>query len=204
VAEISPPEDVLLAAGLDESRVERVGRGSRVWIATASNCSVVLRRCRQDAPGWLHPILRALATRFPVPTPLDVFGGRSFLAHRSGVWEVVSLLPGRAIGVLATPPLDEIGAFLAAFHETSLPVTFGFGPRPAGTRLVRLRKLFDPHAVAATLRSPERVELLCRLVDRFAAALDHIGYAQCPTCVVHGDPTAFNVLSDGDPRGQPV
>jgi len=111
VAETSPPDDVLRAAGLEESLIERVGRGSRVWIATTSNGSVVLRRCRYDAPRWLHPILSALATRFPVPMPLGMFGGRSFLDHPSGVWEVVSLLPGRAVGVEARPALDEIGAF---------------------------------------------------------------------------------------------
>ena len=74
------PSSVLEAAGLGSAVAEAVGRGERVWIVTrAKTQSLVLRRCADDSPGWLHAVLDGLAARFPVPRPLRVFSGRSHL-----------------------------------------------------------------------------------------------------------------------------
>ncbi|MGH9116483.1 MAG: phosphotransferase family protein [Acidimicrobiales bacterium] len=47
--------------------------------------------------------------------------------------------------------------------------------------------------------SIEGVARLRRLVGRFVAVIERVGYADLRTCVVHGDPTTFNVLAGGDP-----
>lgn len=199
VAEAMPPRDVLRVAGLEEFVVGRVGRGHRVWIATTSDRSLVIRRCADDAAAWLHPLLSALAVCFPAPKPLALFAGRSFLQHPSGTWEALSMLPGREIGFKEQPPLHEVGAFLAAFHEISLDVTSASHPRVGGLPLRHLHEMVDWHGAERTMGSPEGVAQLRRLVDVFAADLERVGYADLRTCVVHGDPTTFNVLADGDP-----
>ena len=47
-------------------------------------------------------------------------------------------------------------------------------------------------------RPPVREELRALLVS-YEADLETIGYRALPVCVVHGDPTTFNVLADGEP-----
>ena len=42
-------------------------------------------------------------------------------------------------------------------------------------------------------------ERLEQLLGRFADRLDDLDYLALPHCVVHGDPTTFNVLATGDP-----
>lgn len=190
---------MLDVAGLDETAVTHVGRGNRVWIASTDAGTVVVRRCNRDAAVWRHPLLSAVAASFPVPTPLPLFAGSSVLNTRSGCWEVVSMLPGRDVGFDEQPSMHEIGAFLAAFHYVSAGGTPAPGPRPGGLPLCHLPQLVDWDGAHRTMGSPDGVAVLDRLVGRFAADLDFVGYADLPTCLVHGDPTTFNVLADGDP-----
>ena len=83
------PSSVLEAAGLEWPVAEAVGRGERVWIVIVDDRTLVLRRCADGSPGWLHAVLDGLAARFPVPRPLEVFSGRSFLEGATGTWEAL-------------------------------------------------------------------------------------------------------------------
>lgn len=194
-----PPRDVMQMAGLSGSVCTPVGRGHRVWLVATRSGSLVLRRGNAGSAAWLHPLLSALAGSFPVPVPLTVFGGESFLQHRSGTWEALSLLPGREIGFDEQPGLREVGAFLGAFHEASLAVTSKTRPRGGGVPLGCLHEMIDWRGAERTMGSPEGVALLHGLVDRFAADIDRVGYRDLRTCMVHGDATTFNVLADGSP-----
>lgn len=147
----------------------------------------------------MHSALAALVGRFPVPEPLGLFAGESLLKHPSGTWEALSFLPGHEIGYDDRPSPHDVGAFLAAFHQISAEVTSGYGARPSAAPLGCLHKIVDWTGAAATMGSTDGVELLRQLLDRFRADLERVRYAELATCVVHGDPTTFNVLADGDP-----
>lgn len=193
------PSSVLEAAGLGSAVAEAVGRGERVWIVRREDQSLVLRRCADDSPGWLHAVLDGLAARFPVPRPLRVFSGRSQLVGAAGTWEALSYLPGEEIGFDDDPSLEEVGAFLAAFHEVAATTTGGTTPRANGLRLDQLAGLVDWDGAAVTMGSPEGVDQLKALLERFVVDVDEVGYTELPHCFVHGDPTTFNVLAHGDP-----
>lgn len=47
--------------------------------------------------------------------------------------------------------------------------------------------------------SPEGVDQLKALLERFVIGLEAVGYRELARCVVHGDPTTFNVLAHGVP-----
>lgn len=194
-----PPREVLAAAGLEGSVVERIGGGTRVWRVTNRNDSFVLRRSTDDATAWVHPVLTALSTRFPVPEPRALFAGRSVLQHSSGAWEALSFMPGREIGFDEAPALHEVGAFLATFHEASIELTSGYSSRADGTPLRRLDDLVDWNGARITMRSTAGVATLRQLVDQFTVDLERVRYDDLVTCVVHGDPTTFNVLAGGTP-----
>jgi len=117
----------------------------------------------------------------------------------TGSWEALSFLPGRVIGFDEEPSLHDVGAFLASFHSASLDSTAAVDPRPGGARLHELARIVDWSQAEATMGSTEAVQLLRRLLDRFDADMASLDYPALDTCVVHGDPTTFNVLADGQP-----
>jgi homoserine kinase type II len=80
-----------------------------------------------------------------------------------------------------------------------MAVTSAASPRPGGIPLTRLHQLIDWRAAESTMGSIEGADRLRRAVEGFAADLDGIGYSGLRTCMVHGDPTTFNVLADGSP-----
>ena len=49
--------------------------------------------------------------------------------------------------------------------------------------------------------SHQGIEDLRALLERWQLDMDRSRYDEFATCVVHGDPTTFNVLADGSPRG---
>lgn len=196
----SPPPEVLAAAGLSDQALEAVGNGARVWVATTPNGKVVLRRC---SPGghssWLRDVLTVLNARLPVPKPMPLFDSRCSFEHPTGTWEALSFLAGREIGFNDQPSLQAVGAFLASFHQGSVETTGAVGPRPSGARLTDLGHVVDWDRAVTTMGSPDAVGRLRGLLDAFIADLAEVGYANLETCVVHGDPTTFNVLADGEP-----
>jgi Ser/Thr protein kinase RdoA (MazF antagonist) len=199
VADAGPSGDVLRAAGVSRADIASVGRGDRVWFAQCGGSSFVLRRSRAELATWLHPILRQLAESFPVPVPLAMFAGQSFVSDRPYVWEALSRLPGHEIGFSERPSLRDVGAFLARFHQVSLEQSSTTSRRPAGIPLSRVAEAVDWDGALVTMGSAGEVTVLRGMVERFAADLGRIGYHDLATCVVHGDPTAFNVLADGSP-----
>lgn len=144
-------------------------------------------------------MLRAIAERFPVPEPLSVFDGASFVVLPSGSWEALSWLPGAEIGFAHRPTLREVGAFLATFHEVAFETGAQASARPTGWPLLRLDGCVDWLGAHRTMGSAEGVDRLRLLLDRFVADLDSVNYAELETCLVHGDPTTFNILADGSP-----
>jgi len=197
--ERQPPPDVLEAAGSTGSPTQQLG--SHVWLVTASDRRFVLRQCVDDCPMWVHPFLRAATGRFPIPAPIDAFGGQSFIADPvAGTWEAVSYLPGREIGFDDQPSLHSVGAFLAAFHEVSLSIGRDHRPRPDGIPLRRLADAVDWDGAPVTMGSARGVEDLRDLLERWHHDVARSNYDQLATCVVHGDPTTFNVLAGGHPR----
>lgn len=172
---------------------------SRVWRVTSPGRDIVVRRVADDVASWLHPILSTIAPRFPVPEPLKLFGDSSFIVLESGAWEALSWLPGTEIGFTPCPPLQDVGAFLAAFHNVALEATADADPRKRGVPLLRLDHCVDWQGAHCTMGSPDGVDRLRRLLDRLVADLDAVGYDQLKTCVVHGDPTTFNILAVGQP-----
>ena len=68
-----------------------------------------------DDVAWLHAFLARLAGQgFPAPRPLPAFSGESWRAAGGQLRELVSFIPGREVGWDSEPPLDQIGALLAA------------------------------------------------------------------------------------------
>jgi Ser/Thr protein kinase RdoA (MazF antagonist) len=128
-----------------------------------------------------------------------VFDGASFVVFESGSWEALSWLPGTEIGFAPRPPLRDVGAFLAAFHDVAFQTSAQTAGRPGGVPLVRLDGCFDWVGARRTMGSADGVDRLRRLLDKFMADLESVDYARLETCVVHGDPTTFNVVADGSP-----
>lgn len=168
-------------------------------MVTSPDRDFVVRRVAEDVAHWLHPALAAIAARFPVPEPLPVFGGSSFVVLESGAWEALSWLPGTEIGFAPRPPLRDIGAFMAAFHDVAFEATAQTAPRPRGVPLLRLDGYVDWQGARHTMGSANGVDRLRRLLDGFVADLAAVHYAQLETCVVHGDATTFNILASGHP-----
>jgi homoserine kinase type II len=146
---------------------------------------------------WVHLCLLGLTGRVPVPSPVAVFDGESWLRVGDVVWEAVSFVPGEVIGDQPVPSLDAVGAFLARYHLESTRLSVG--ERPASTPVDRLSTIVDWSHAAATMRIDDGVHLLRAMLDRLRHDLLSIGHAELPRCVVHGDPTSHNVLAGGAP-----
>lgn len=195
-----PPAAVLAAAGLNRGVIEPVRGHPRVWLAATAYGRVVIRRCAGGGhSAWLRDVLGVLSPLFPVPGPIPLFGGHCSFEDTTGWWEAVSFLPGRVVGFGDEPSLYDVGAFLASFHRVSLDSTGDVDPRPGGARLQGLAQDVDWTRAAKTMGSTEAVHRLRRLLDRFATDMVRLDYSTLARCVVHGDPTTFNVLASGHP-----
>jgi homoserine kinase type II len=149
--------------------------------------------------AWLHPLLRQLSSAFPVPVPLPLYEGGSWASVGTTAWEALSWLPGHEVGFSAPPSLHDVGAFLARFHLVSTDRGPPTSRRPSGTPLRSVPEAVDWDGALVTMGSADAVLALRDTVDRFAADLERVGYHDLETCLVHGDPTTFNVLADGSP-----
>jgi Ser/Thr protein kinase RdoA (MazF antagonist) len=136
--------------------------------------------------AWLHGYLARLAAAgFPAPCPVMAWEGTSWTISGGAWWELVSYLPGRAVGWEREPPLQEVGAMLARFHAASTrakaisqrPIAF-----PVGA--------FDGSGLDRGWR---------RRLDQLAVDLDGLLVPDGRRQVIHGDLTAHNVLANGRP-----
>ena len=89
-----------------ETRIVQTGLGNLVI------ASVYVPNGGKDYPAKLGFLTRLAALGVPSPQPLPCFGGRSWVVSGGRLWEVVSYLPGRAVGWAAEPTMEEIGALL--------------------------------------------------------------------------------------------
>jgi len=172
-------------------------RESRSWVVTSPRGPAVLRRLdpalfppaaqevRADLT-WLHGFLdRFSETGFPAPRPVPALEGRSWTVRDGAVWELVSFLPGHAIGWSRRPGIAEVGRLLADYHDavTRTPCP----PQRSGAYPV-------DQLSGRTVPKEARREL-----DVLRDALAELGELPSERHVVHGDFTAHNVLATGAP-----
>jgi Ser/Thr protein kinase RdoA (MazF antagonist) len=202
------PAGLLEQAGL--AAVERLpARETCMWLVDWDGTLGVLRRL-DPAPGWaadadlaadagwVHGFLSQLAGHgFAAPRPLPVFGQRSWTVTGTGVWEVVSFVPGHVVGWAFRVPMEAVGALLARYHAAARQV------RMASQRPVVLPLAHVPAALASggprTAGDDEQMRLVRRLAGDLAADLGRIGHSRVPRLVVHGDFTNHNVIAAGQP-----
>jgi homoserine kinase type II len=147
--------------------------------------------------AWLHAFLCRVASRFPAPRPVGLFDGQSWCATGDEVWEALTFLPGSVIGWRRSPPLREVGAFVARYHIVVSELNAA--PRPVVTPLGSLHTLADWTEVRRAMGSDSGSRTLRTLLDDFRRDLDEIGYDGATTGVIHGDATTHNVVASGDP-----
>jgi len=204
--ERDPPPGLLEDAGLVVVAGGFPGRGDRMWLVDWHGTPGVLRRL-DPAPdwaagadlaadtAWVHGFLCRLAGHgFPAPTPLPAFGQRSWAVTGTAFWEVVSFLPGQAVGWASRPPMNAIGALLARYHATACQEHVA-SQRPIALPLAQVP------GVLASARLPQRdqTSLVRRLAAELGADLEDIGHGRGPRLVIHGDFTNHNVIAAGQP-----
>lgn len=131
---------------------------------------------------WLHRMLGDLsATGFIAPRPIDHLDGRSIALVDGGLWELLSHVPGRAMG-WTDREIHAAGALLARFHDASarLPT------RPQRPGAQPFAACEPAHPEARVVRSRfERDSVTPDAADVLHA-------------VIHGDATQSNVVVAAD------
>lgn len=203
--ERDPPAGLLQDSGL--AILERLpDRMAQMWLVDWDGSPGVLRRL-DPAPdwaagaslaadtAWVHAFLgRLYGQDFAAPQPLPAFGGQSWIAASTGTWELLSYLPGTAVGCTPQPPMEAIGALLARYHAAA------FQAQPAGQRPIAMPLARVPAVLAsAGICGGTQTRLIRRLADELAADLEHTGYPRPPQLVIHGDFTNHNVIAAGQP-----
>jgi Ser/Thr protein kinase RdoA (MazF antagonist) len=171
--------------------VEPLDSRGEPWLLQADDWTAVLRRfpprlyppeANFEHVAWLHRFLdRLAATGFPAPRPLRVLNDASMAIVDGAIWEVLSHMPGRALGWDPQVPVESAGALLARFHQTSLAIS------PDDQRPGAL-PLDDCHPASAM-----------SIAERFHRELNAVGHRSVTRCVLHADCTSANMLIDGDP-----
>ncbi len=185
-------------------------REGRAWLVDWQGTCGVLRRLPVPARSlsaagladdvtWLHFFLARLAELgFPSPRPLPSFDGMSWTRADGVLWEVVSFLPGQAVGWAAGPPMEEIGALLARYHATvrQIEVT---GQRPRALPLADVPGILLSQQLDAARVSPDRAAIIRQLAGQLARDLNDTGQLTGERVVIHGDFTNHNVIAGGTP-----
>jgi len=203
------PPGLLEQAGL--VAVERLpARETCMWLVDWDGTLGVLRRL--DPPpgwaadadvaadtGWVHGFLSRLAGRgFRAPRPLPVFGQRSWTLAGTGVWEVVSFVPGDVVGWSSQVPMEAVGALLARYHAAACQVRVT-SQRPIALPLAQVPAVLASGLPGQHGREAGQVRLVRRLAGELAADLDRIGNGRLLRLVIHGDFTNHNVIAGGQP-----
>ena len=149
------------------------------------------------AVQWIHQVLTRLASTGLAPVPLPLLGGSSVQRLGDVVWETLSFLPGDVVGDRSRPTLDEVGALLARYHLAGAGLTVP--ERPGRAPVAELGSVVDWSRATATLERTDSHDVLRALIDALDDDLAGVGHEQLPRGVLHGDPTAHNVLASGDP-----
>jgi Ser/Thr protein kinase RdoA (MazF antagonist) len=200
------PVRILHDAGLELLPGEVRPREGRAWLVGWQGTRGVLRQLplpvvsgtvlTQDV-AWLHGFLTRLAgLGFPSPRPLGCFDGQSWAIAGGVLWEIVSFLPGHAVGWSAVPPMEEIGALLGRYHATvrQIEVT---GQRPDALPLADVPAVLLSRKLDVV--PPEERAVIRQLAAQLACDLDSTGHLCRDRVVIHGDFTSDNVIADGMP-----
>ncbi len=201
-----PPARLLRQAGLVILPGEIRPREGRAWLVSWQGTRGVLRRLPVPSTvaaelaedvTWLHGFMTRLAgAGFPSPRPLPCFDGMSWTPAVGWLWEVVSFLPGHAVGWAAVPPMDEIGALLGRYHLAARQIQVT-GQRPAALPLAAVPPVLLSHTLDAI--PPERAALIRQLAAQLARDVDDSSHQARERTVIHGDFTTDNVIARGTP-----
>lgn len=203
-----PPDGFLREAGLAALPGQICPREGRAWLVDWRGTRGVLRQLPVPAlaesaqpadVAWLHAFLTRLAALgFPSPQPLSCFAGRSWVMSGGRLWEVVSYLPGHAVGWATEPTMEEIGTLLARYHATArrIPAT---SQRPGALPLANVPGVLLSGRLEAAYLDPDRAAVIRRHAEQLARDLDGSGHDSRERLVIHGDFTNDNVIADGRP-----
>jgi Ser/Thr protein kinase RdoA (MazF antagonist) len=181
-------------------------REGRAWLVGWQGTRGVLRRLPvplalaadpAEDVTWLHGFMTRLAgAGFPSPRPLPCFDRMSWIMAGGWLWEIVSFLPGHAVGWAAVPSMEEVGALLGRYHVAvrQIQVT---GQRPSALPLAEVPPVLLSHQLEAI--PPERAALIRQLAAQLARDLDDNGHLARERMVIHGDFTNDNVIARGTP-----
>lgn len=182
-----PPARFLREAGLIVLPEEIRPREGRAWLVGWQGTRGVLRRLPVPVTlaadlahdvTWLHGFMTRLAgAGFPSPRPLPCFDGMSWIMAGGWLWEIVSFLPGHAVGWAAVPPMEEVGALLARYHMAvrQIPVT---SQRPAALPLTEVPPVLLSHQLDAI--PPERAAPIRQLAAQLARDLNDTDHLELP------------------------
>jgi Ser/Thr protein kinase RdoA (MazF antagonist) len=197
----------LLCAGrltLQPGRVKP--REGRAWLVEWHGTLGVLRSLPARPEGmavatndveWMHGYLSRLAsTDFPAPRPLPCFRGLSWTVEAGELWEIVSYLPGRAVGWDPAPSMEKVGAFLGGYHSAARQVDVT-SQRPTALPLAAVPEILLSHTLETV--APGRAAAIRQLACDLAHDLDGAAEPEADKIVIHGDFTNDNVIASGTP-----
>jgi Ser/Thr protein kinase RdoA (MazF antagonist) len=200
-----PPRGLLRDADLVVLPGQICPREGPAWLVDWRGTRAVLRCVAVPAAdtgagvAWLHAFLARLADLgFCSPRPLPCFRGRSWTMTGGLLWEIVSYLPGRAVGWAARPAMEEIGAFLACYHATVRRMATA-AQRPGALPLADVPAILLSRQLDAVHLGADRAAAIRYQAERLAHDLDQAGHLTDEHVVIHGDFTNDNVIADGTP-----
>jgi Ser/Thr protein kinase RdoA (MazF antagonist) len=205
-----PPGGLLHDAGLVVLPGQIRPREGRAWLVDWRGTRAVLRHAPVPAPGgtaatsaadmaWLHAFLARLAELgFCSPRPLPCFRGRSWTMTGGLLWEIVSYLPGQAVGWATQPPMEEIGALLGRYHATVRRMGT-VAQRPGALPLADVPPILLSRQLDAVQPRANLAADIRRQAEWLAHDLEQVGHLTGERVVIHGDFTNHNVIADGTP-----
>jgi Ser/Thr protein kinase RdoA (MazF antagonist) len=203
------PPSVLSDAGIVLSQTAIRPREGTIFAASWNGIQAILRSLptpagmsvvdHAESVEWLHRyLLQLTALDFPAPQPLPAFDGESRISHDGTLWELVSFLPGEAVGWSARPTMEQIGEFLGHYHDAAAQVHVAM-QRPGALPLSEVPRVLL-EADFGTLRvHRDHADRIRRLAARLADALTQHDALASKRLVIHGDFTNDNVIASGAP-----
>jgi hypothetical protein len=188
-----PPHSVLQKAGVTVLPEVIRPREGRAWLVDWHGECGVLRHApvsedslssirSVDDVIWIHAFLeRLVELDFPSPKPLPAFDGKSWTRAGGVLWEIVSFLPGDAVGWADEPPMEEIGAMLARYHAAARQVQVS-SQRPKALPLAEVPSVLLGHETQV-IHSHYQRSVIRKLADQLAKDLDESGHRDRATLV---------------------
>jgi len=179
------PQDVVAAFRQDATAAALGPPARGPWLVESNGLRFVLRRfpphrypaeTSADHIAWLHAYLSGLEIAgVDIPRPVAFDGGSDTVIEAAGaLWEKMTYVPGDVIGWSSGRLLRSVGALLATYH--------------LGARELPAQR---PDALPLHECWPECCRRQTGVVH---ASLEQLAAPILFRCVVHGDPTAFNVV----------